>query len=164
MRRYIHRWFLFALIITAGIFSSCSAPKKMGEEVEDLPPPVGYKPPIYITGDVAFDSTDPNKVIMDVYKVNADNYPKEIKLFARVYDSSGHFVHGMAPPYYKGKDDYRKLWDVLTEKIGKKAPQQIGDFTVREFGEEMSSHTSWRSRSITAARWLTASSACRTPR
>ena len=135
MRRYIHRWFLFALIITAGIFSSCSAPKKMGEEVEDLPPPVGYKPPIYITGDVAFDSTDPNKVIMDVYKVNADNYPKEIKLFARVYDSSGHFVHGMAPPYYKGKDDYRKLWDVLTEKIGKKAPQQIGDFTVREFGE-----------------------------
>ena len=131
----IRRSILTALLAGAAILSSCSSSQKLGEEVQDLPPPVGYKPPVYITGDVAYDSTNPNKVMMDVYKIDADGYPNDIKLYARVFDSSGRFVHGMAPPYYKGKDDYKKLWDVLTEAVGKKAPAPIGEYSVREFGE-----------------------------
>lgn len=126
--------FLFPLLC-ALVFAACSGAQKLGEEAQDVPPPADYKPPVYITGVVWYDSVNTSKMIMDAYKVDANDYPTKVKVYARVFDSTGHFVHGLAYPYYKGTDDYRKFWSTFTEQVGRKPKEDIKTFSVREVGE-----------------------------
>lgn len=125
---------LFPLLF-AGLLAACSGSQQLGEEALDAPPPADYKPPVYLTGSVWYDSVGSSKLAMDVYKVDANGYPKSVKLYARVFDSSGRFVHGLAAPYYKGTDDYRKFWSTFTEQVGRKPKENIKEFSVREFGD-----------------------------
>ncbi|MCL5992465.1 MAG: OmpA family protein [Bacteroidetes bacterium] len=90
---------------------------------------------IYITSTLPIDSADVNKLLMDVWRIETEKYPEEIKLYTRVFDSSGHFITNMAKPYLK--DTTKNYWTGVTETLGKKLkkpPVPIDSFTVREFG------------------------------
>lgn len=92
------------------------------------------KPPIYITGSKSIDSADVTKCFLQIWKAEADNYPKEVRIFARVLDSTGNFITHLAPPYTKG-DDYMKYWSQMTETLNRDTAK-IKDFKVREYGEQ----------------------------
>jgi outer membrane protein OmpA-like peptidoglycan-associated protein len=137
---YLKSLFLFsiAILFTAFFISGCkSYQHKEGFELqreladdEDT-----LKRDIYITSTLPIDSADVNKLLMDVWRFETEKYPDEIKLYARVFDSSGHFITNMAKPYLK--DTTKNYWTAVTETLGKKLkkpPVSIKDFTVREFG------------------------------
>ncbi|TAE31130.1 MAG: VWA domain-containing protein, partial [Candidatus Kapaibacterium sp.] len=90
-------------------------------------------PPIYVIGKKSITEADPNQLLLDVWKVEDEDYPKEMRVFARVLDSSGHFITNMAPPY--GTNDYRKYWTSITE-ILEGDTVRIKDFTVQEFSDK----------------------------
>ena len=90
---------------------------------------------VYITSTLPIDSADVNKLIFDVWSIDIDDYPKEVRLKARVFDSSGHFITNMAKPYLK--DSTKNYWTGVRETLGKslnRPPVPIDSFTVREFG------------------------------
>jgi outer membrane protein OmpA-like peptidoglycan-associated protein/Mg-chelatase subunit ChlD len=89
----------------------------------------------YITSTLPIDSVDAKKLIFDIWRIETDNYPQNIKVFARVYDSLGHFITNMAEPYKKDKT--YKYFAKLDEGLGKiynKKTVHIDTFNVREFG------------------------------
>ena len=91
--------------------------------------------PIFITGTKSIDSIDVNKLIYDIFRVDNEDYPKEIRLFARVYDSTGNFVTNLANPYLK--DTTKKYFSSLREELGQTyniRKQSVDSFVVREFG------------------------------
>lgn len=45
--------------------------------------------------------------------LNSKDYPEKIELKAIVSDSRGQNITGLAPPYYDGKNNYKKYWPVL---------------------------------------------------
>ena len=67
---------------------------------------------------------------VDIWKVESEDYPREIRFMARVFDSSGAFITHMAPPVAPTQE----RWVRLTETLGRRTVP-IGEFTVREFGE-----------------------------
>lgn len=90
--------------------------------------------PIYITDTKPIDSVDVNKMIFDIFRVEIDEYPENLKVYARVYDSLGNFVTNMAEPYLnEPKYDY---WHSVKETLGVKLrrPAPIDSFHVREYG------------------------------
>lgn len=96
---------------------------------------VDEQKPIYLTSTLPIDSADPNKLIYDFFRLETNMYPDTIKLYARVFDSLGHFITNMANPY---KNDASKNYFVkLDEELGKVynvKKVDIADFKVREFG------------------------------
>lgn len=93
------------------------------------------KKPIYLTGTIPIDSVNVDLLATDIHRHDISKYPKEVVLYARVYDSLGHFVTNMAKPYLK--DTSANYWKALQETLGKKivkGPIKIDSFTVREYG------------------------------
>ena len=93
------------------------------------------KKPIYLTGTIPIDSVNVDLLATDIHRHDISKYPKEVVLFARVYDSLGHFVTNMAKPYLK--DTTANYWKHLQETLGQKivkGPFNIDTFTVREYG------------------------------
>ncbi len=93
------------------------------------------KKPIYLTSTIPIDSVDVDLLATDIHRHDISKYPKEVVLFARVYDSLGHFVTNMAKPYLK--DTTANYWKALHETLGQKivkGPFNIDTFTVREYG------------------------------
>ncbi|MDD3124274.1 MAG: OmpA family protein [Candidatus Kapabacteria bacterium] len=89
----------------------------------------------YITSTLPIDSADVNKIIYDLWRLETDQYPENIKIYARVYDSLGHFITNMADPYKKDKDyNYFAKIDEGLGKIYNKRTVNIPKFTVREYG------------------------------
>ena len=131
---------LFILILTGLIFSCRSVEHKTGfdlqkEVMSELPEDSTVKKQIYITSTVPIDSVDVNKVIFDIYRHEIKDYPKEVRLIARVFDSTGRFVTNMANPYLKNIS--KNYWTGLSEVVGKKlrkGPIVIDSFKVREYG------------------------------
>lgn len=90
---------------------------------------------IYLTGTKSIDSVDPKKLIFDFWRLESDKYPDSIKIFSRVYDSTGNFVTNMADPYKK--DPSKKYFTSVTEYLGKIRnirKVEIDSFKVREYG------------------------------
>jgi VWFA-related protein len=84
-----------------------------------------------IRGTIPIDSVrDVRTLRFDIWKIESEDYPREIRLIARVFDSSGNFVSHLAPPVVPTQD----RWVQLTETLGRRT-LPIGSFTVREFGE-----------------------------
>ncbi|MBS1913310.1 MAG: OmpA family protein [Bacteroidetes bacterium] len=124
---------ILVLLTAAG----CRSFKESVKPLITYTPPPGYKPPIYMTGTKTIDEADPSTMIAEVWRVNSDPYPDSIQLYVRVYDSAGKLITNLAPPYYKGTDDYRKIWSGLTEQIGDDGkPVGIDRYTVREFSDQ----------------------------
>jgi len=126
------------LLLAALLGSSCTSSHRlqgfdMMKEIEDFGDTIPKQ--IYISSTLPIDSADQNKMIFDIWRNDIKKYPQEIKLMARVFDSTGHFITNMAYPYLK--DTSAHYWRTITEKLGKiitRAPFVTDSFTVREFG------------------------------
>jgi VWFA-related protein len=72
---------------------------------------------------------------MDIRNVDDSRYPNEVELRAFIYDTSGRFVMGLAPPYFKGTGDWRARWPRLFDSCaGQSVP--IDSFTVTEVRQD----------------------------
>lgn len=131
-----HRWvaaFCAVFISLSGCHSFESAVKPL---IDPGAPP-GYKPPIYKTGTKPAAEADWTKVMLEVWRIDADAYPDSIQIHVNVFDSAGKIITNLAPPYYKGTDDYHKIWSGLTEQLGDGGKiMSMTDFTVREFSDQ----------------------------
>lgn len=142
-------FFLTSIISISAIIllsSSCQTARKTGFELqkeiyeEDMKLKYGDDEPpkeIYLSDTKPIDSVDVNKLIFDMFRLEPEDYPKEVRLFARVFDSLGNFVTNMAEPYKKDKNI--NYFTSVREELGKNykirhAP--IGEFKVREFGAD----------------------------
>lgn len=125
--------FLFLALALVG----CTSFKEKIKPLVTYQPPPGYKSPVYMTGTRSIDEADPSTMTAEVWRVNSDPYPDSVQLFVRVYDSAGRLITNLAPPYYRGADDYRVIWSRLAEQIGDDGqPVAIDRFTVREFSDQ----------------------------
>lgn len=89
---------------------------------------------IYLTGTKSIDSVDPNKLIYDFFRIEIDKYPDTVRLFARVYDSTGNFITNMANPYKKNASiDYFKSIKEFLGKVYNVKEVDVQKFWVREF-------------------------------
>jgi VWFA-related protein len=138
-----HRITLSLILLTGIVWSGCKSFKESVRPIINPQSPSGYKPPIYMTGTQTVDEADPARMVLEVWRVElgrpgaADSFPESVNLYVRVYDSSGKLITNLAPPYYKGGDDYRKVWTGLTEQIGDDGkPQAIQNFSVREYSDQ----------------------------
>ncbi len=135
--------YLKGLLIVGSAFllvllSACKTTHKTGfelmKEIQELDFDSTEKP-IYITSTKPIDSADVNLLITDIFRHDISQYPDKVVLYARVYDSLGHFITNMANPYLK--DTTANYWTGLQETLGKKiikGPFPIDTFTVREYG------------------------------
>lgn len=133
--------FIEFFIITISIIAliACSSVnRKTGFELMKEIADVDFdttKKPIYLTSTLPIDSANTDLIITDIHRFDIKKYPDEVVLFARVYDSLGHFITNMAKPYLK--DSTANYWRSLHETLGKvlvKGPFDIQPFTVREYG------------------------------
>lgn len=137
---------IFAGTILVALAFSCSTPRKTGFELqkeiyeEEMKAKYGDSAPpkeVYLSGAKPVDSVDQTKIIYDIFRVEAQDYPKEIRLFSRVYDSLGNFVTHMADPYKK--DNKINYFTSVHEVLGKtynKRNAPIDNFKVREYGAD----------------------------
>lgn len=88
------------------------------------------------SGSASGDTTGQRTTIaMDIRSVDDSRYPNQIELRAFVYDTSGRFVMGLAPPYFTGPGDWRKRWPVLIDSCNGVATP-ITNFTVTEIRQD----------------------------
>ncbi len=73
-------------------------------------------------------------IAMDVRAVDARRYPDRIELQAYVFDTSGAYVSGLAPPHLRNDRNVRDYWTRLVDSCGGVATV-IEDFTVEEISE-----------------------------
>lgn len=52
---------------------------------------------------------------MDIRRVDDSRYPGQVELRAFIYDSSGRFIKGLAPPYFTGDGTWRYRWPRLVD-------------------------------------------------
>lgn len=99
--------------------------------------PEGYEEPKYVRKAKNISEVIPSSLTLEVWRIDTKSYPDSIKLYVRVFDAEGNLVSGLAPPYYNGNDDYKKIWNSLQEQIGNNGtPQEIKDFSVLEVSEK----------------------------
>jgi outer membrane protein OmpA-like peptidoglycan-associated protein/Mg-chelatase subunit ChlD len=72
---------------------------------------------------------------MDIRNVDDGRYPDEIEMRAFIYDTSGRFVMGLAPPYFKGAGNWRDRWPRLIDSCSGQAVP-IDSFTVTEVRQD----------------------------
>ncbi len=136
-KQLIIRIFLFASIL--GIITSCATrtPKtgfELQKEIWDYAEDKEDKG-IYITGTKPIDSVNPNLLIYDFFRIEIDKYPDTVRLYARVFDSTGNFITNMASPYKR--DANQEYFRTLMEFLGKVynvKEVDVTKFWVREFG------------------------------
>lgn len=131
-----------SLSILALLVLSCSSSRKTGfalqQEIwsdEAIQGDSSKSDQIYITGTKPIDSVDVNKIIFDIHRIEIDEYPDNLKVYSRVFDSTGNFVTNMADPYKKFPD--KNFFSSINEYLGKTyrirhAP--VPEFKVREYG------------------------------
>ncbi|MCX7929355.1 MAG: VWA domain-containing protein, partial [Chlorobi bacterium] len=87
--------------------------------------------PGFFRGTLPIDSVrDISTLRFDIWKIESDDYPQQIRLMARVFDSSGNFITHLAPPVVPTQE----RWIKLTETLGRRTVP-IGTFSVHEYGE-----------------------------
>ncbi|MFN8368742.1 MAG: OmpA family protein [Candidatus Kapaibacterium sp.] len=128
--------FVFCALALTVLFS-CRSTKSAEEQLADTDltkdPP---KQTLFLTGTKPIEQvTNTNALQFTIERVESNDYPKEIRLFARVFDSTGNFITNLAPPV-RGSQEY---WKKLTETVAvnqkrRKRTIDIKDFTVREYG------------------------------
>lgn len=130
------------LIFSFAVYS-CSTPRKTGfalqKEIWEMDVEYGLidtsAKEIYLKGTLPIDSADPEMLIYDIYRVEPYDYPKEIRLITRVFDSSCYFITNMGDPYRK--DPNITYFTSIREDLGKHyniRQEGISEFKVREYG------------------------------
>lgn len=100
-------------------------------------PPVSQKPsaPQELSASRSAAASRPaSPLLLHIRAVDDSRYPDEIVMRAFVYDTSGRFVMGLAPPYFRGDGSYRDYWYSLVDSCGGRAVA-IDSFTVTEVRE-----------------------------
>ncbi|OGU59231.1 MAG: hypothetical protein A2X64_01690 [Ignavibacteria bacterium GWF2_33_9] len=135
-----NKLFLFGLIGLTLLLQNCATrqPKtgfELQREIWDYTDGDEEPKSIYLTSTKPIDSVNPDKLVYDFFRVEIDQYPDTVKLFARVFDSLGSFVTNMASPYKLNNDV--NYFSSLKEYLGKVynvREVDVKDFHVREFG------------------------------
>lgn len=68
----------------------------------------------------------------EIWKIEAEEYPEQIRLYVRVFDTAGYIITRMAPPY---REQRSAFWGELQERIGSDTVGNI-PYQVREVGEQ----------------------------
>lgn len=132
-------FYIFTILVASMTLFSCHGARDLvsdydlQNETEDSQDTTAK--PIYLTGTKPIDSVDVHKLIYDFWRLETDEYPNNIKIYARVYDSLGNFVTNMANPYKK--DPKANYFTSIKEDVGKvyaKKRYPIDTFSVREYG------------------------------
>lgn len=130
------------LFIALVLFSfSCGKTRKTGFALQneiygDELLPEDTTQQIYIKDTKPIDSIDVDKLIYNIWRIETDEYPTNLKVYARVFDSLGNFVTNMADPYKK-EGDSNIYFTSYREKLGRHyniREEIIDNFKVREFG------------------------------
>lgn len=79
--------------------------------------------------------TDMPLLAMDIRSVDDTRYPDQVELRAFLYDTSGRFVMGLAPPYFKGPGNWRDRWPRLIDSCSGRAVN-IDNFEVTEVRQD----------------------------
>ncbi|HVZ37823.1 MAG TPA: OmpA family protein [Candidatus Kapabacteria bacterium] len=74
-------------------------------------------------------------LLMDIRAVDDSRYPDQVELRAFVYDTSGRFVMGLAPPYFNGPGTWRDDWSTLVDSCSGERTT-IDSFSVTEVRED----------------------------
>lgn len=121
------------LFVYTIILQSCGSSKQLpsGFELQNQMKDGTERSSLLLSGTKHIDSAETDKVVFDIYKFETDTYPEEIRIFARVYDTTGNFITHLAPPYAQNS----RFFSEISEKIGKRK-EDISTFTVREFGDK----------------------------
>lgn len=115
------------------LFSSCGTSRRaaslsslqLESDVTD-----SMKRQFLLTSTKHIDSANPADIQMEISRIETKSYPQEIRLFAKIYDTTGHYITHLAPPYRKDQ----KYWYLLKEKLGR-SNVTIDSFRVREYGD-----------------------------
>lgn len=92
---------------------------------------------LYVTGTKPYSAADQGDLNLNVWRVDSDPFPDSVQIYARVMKSDGTFISNLAPPYFSGGEEYREIWNGLSEQIGDNGPEYpIQDYTVREFSDK----------------------------
>lgn len=151
-----------ALLLVAMALGGC--PHHVVQIAQEVIPPKDYKP-IYMTSTITLDklvemyggrvgtgsgstggtgttgssgtssSETGMPLAMDIRNVDDRRYPDEVELRAFVYDTSGRFVMGLAPPYFKGPGNWRDRWPRLVDSCSGQAVN-IDNFEVTEVRQD----------------------------
>lgn len=126
--------FIFFIIILQ--ISACRSFEDSVKPLLNPTKPDGFIEPVYVKSTKQLNTINPNSLSLEVWRVDSKSYPDSITIYVRVFDGDGNLVSGLAPPYYKGTEDYHKIWNSLSEQIGNNGPKEnIDNFTVREVSE-----------------------------
>ncbi|MEY3690206.1 MAG: OmpA family protein [Ignavibacteria bacterium] len=127
--------FSFLLVMALGtiLFSSCGTSRRaaslssleLQSDVSD-----SMKRQFLLTSTKHIDSAKPSDIRMEISRIETKSYPQEIRLFAKVFDTTGHYITHIAPPYRKDQ----QYWYLLKEKLGR-SNVTIDSFRVREYGD-----------------------------
>ena len=120
-------------------FILCSCPHQMEKMINESLPPKNYKP-VYMKGantlskvleSIESKSDSLGNISVDIRKIDDSGFPGAIELRALVFDDSGNYILGLAPPYYKGEGSYKQYWQSLNDSVLSN-DYNIRDFVVRE--------------------------------
>ena len=77
----------------------------------------------------------PNPINIKILGANAEKYPDEISIRAKIFDYSGKSITNLAPPYADPKSDWRKFWKPLIDSSAC-FTKDIKEFEVEEIRED----------------------------
>ncbi len=70
----------------------------------------------------------------EIIAIKSTNYPDEIIINVQVFDNENRYIIGLAPPYYTGTENYKSIWNILTDSCNNEKAN-IEDFSVTEIRE-----------------------------
>jgi VWFA-related protein len=74
---------------------------------------------------------------LDLQEIDSKDYPDKIELRASVYDTTGLYITGLAPPFFSLSGNYRDYWNKLTDSC-QGFDNDIKEFDVTEIKESTS--------------------------
>lgn len=124
----------FVATVAVLLLGGCGSAKRPGVDAQFAlrdTEGIGVKQQFFLTDSKPYTEVKPaDSLIHDIWKIESEEYPKQIRLYARVFDSTGNFITHLAPPVAENQD----YWTGLNEKLGRRVVP-IRPFTVREYGE-----------------------------
>ena len=132
-KRYSAFSFFLVMVLGTLLFSSCGTSRRAGslsslELQSDVTDSV--KRQFLLTSTKHVDSAKPSDIQMEICRIETKSYPQEIRLFAKIFDTTGHYITHIAPPYSTDQ----RYWYLLKEKLGR-SNVTIDSFRVREYGD-----------------------------
>lgn len=87
----------------------------------------------YISGETDYSKVQKNvRLDYEIFSADLSEYPNLVKLYVLVVDSSGNFVHGLAPPVISDKESKKHFIGLVETYTGGKS-KQITNFKVEEY-------------------------------